>query len=288
MRPYYQRISYRVLKLFLDTVRVRLPNRSILVPCRELSSLGSLFWTPSWKTDLLARIFSCREGAVLDIGANVGQTLFDFLVAAPDRAYWGFEPNVRCVTYLNRIIEMNGLINAKVIPAALGLAPALVELHRLAGSDTDSAAFINRFTRPNWNLKSDYIACLRFDDISPVLKLDRIAICKIDVEGFELEVLSGMREMLRERRPPVLCEVLDADENADFGIHVKRIEQLESLLRDVDYRIFRVVKSDAVHFDRIEIIEEFSRKRWTKQREDDCDYVFMHRADPLAETLRSA
>jgi FkbM family methyltransferase len=223
-----------------------------------------------------------RPGALLDIGANVGQTLFDFLATGAKSRYIGFEPNARCSAYLSRLIQRNGLTQATLAPVALGDSAALLQLHSFSTSDTDSSAFIHSFVRPKCETRGEYIPCLRFDDIAGSLGIDRIALCKIDVEGFELEALRGMRATLQTHRPPILCEVLDADAAAGLGLHAERIDQLQALLSGTDYLIYQINKTAGGRLAGIEPVPTLPKRRRSKAAEDDCDYLFAHRGDSLA------
>jgi len=285
VRPYYQVVSFRILRRVFKKIRVRLPTRTIEVPCRDPICLSSLFWEPSWKTQLIARVLAERPGAFIDVGANVGQTLFDYLATGAKSGYFGFEPNVRCAAYLSRLVSHNALGGVALVPIALGDSAELLQLHSLGSSETDSAAFIHPFVRPNWETRSEFIPSLRFDEVLRPLGIEQISLCKIDVEGFELEVLRGMKSVLGDLRPPVLCEVLDADAQADLAVHAERLDRLGSLLDQADYRIFHVNKTSAGLFAGLQEITDFPKRRWDKALESQSDYLFVHRLDPVAGGL---
>jgi FkbM family methyltransferase len=226
-----------------------------------------------------------RPGAFLDVGANVGQSLFDYLATGANSTYIGFEPNIRCATYLSALIRRNALAGVTLVPVALGDAASLLELHSLPDSETDSAAFVHAFIRPGWQTRREYIPCLRFDDIAGPLGIEQIALCKIDVEGFELEVLRGMKKTMAVLKPPILCEVLDADANADIAVHHDRIARLQAALTDLDYVIFHLHKTAGGRCAGLEPMAEIPKRRWTKEAEDQCDYLFAHRMDALPGKL---
>jgi FkbM family methyltransferase len=285
MRPYYQLVSYRILRRCFKTIKVRLPARRIAVPSRDPNCLSSLFWEFSWKTQVIGAALALRPGTFLDVGANVGQSLFDYLATGANSAYFGFEPNIRCATYLSALIRRNALDRATLVPVALGDAASLLELHTPSESETDSAAFIHAFVRPHWRTRREYIPCLRFDDIAGLLGIGQIALCKIDVEGFELEVLRGMSTTLAALKPPILCEVLDADADADMAVHGDRIARLQAALADLDYRIFHLRKTADGRCAGLEPIAEIPKRKWAKEAEEQCDYLFAHRSDAFPGEL---
>ena len=59
------------------------------------------------------------------------------------------------------------------------------------------------------------------------LDIARLDLIKIDVEGMEMEVLQGGRDLLCKLRPLMIVEAIKADRAA-----------LEALLLGMDYRIF--------------------------------------------------
>ncbi len=60
---------------------------------------------------------------------------------------------------------------------------------------------------------------------------------KIDVEGFETEVLEGGRNLLDRIRPDIVCEVLR---------RAPRISDLEDLMRSFDYRFYHITNDGLV------------------------------------------
>ena len=93
-RPYYQRVPYRLLRLVQSEVKLRLGARTVDVPTTPIESLAFLYWEPSWKAEIIRAVLAKRPGVFLDVGANVGTTLLDYLACDhPPASYVGFEPN---------------------------------------------------------------------------------------------------------------------------------------------------------------------------------------------------
>jgi FkbM family methyltransferase len=158
---------------------------------------------------LISELLRQRPGAFIDVGVNVGQTLCKVLACDPARLYVGFEPQIACCFYVDQFIRKNALLNAKVIPIALGEVSGLLELH--ANGDTDEMATLE-ITSPGERVvaaqRKVQVAVMRGDEAIHQLRLGAIAVIKIDVEGAELTVLRGLDETLRRLRPAVLFEVL--------------------------------------------------------------------------------
>lgn len=127
----------------------------------------------------------------LDIGANRGiytiiaPTLFGY------KKVHAFEPNLDVVEILNKNIELNSLQNkVHVHHLALGEKAGLADfdcdpMHKGGGrivSDSDSS--------------KNQVRVLPLDELEPAIDSTRISFVKIDTEGFEFSVLSGMKQTL--------------------------------------------------------------------------------------------
>jgi len=174
------------------------------------------------------------------------------------------------------VIRANFLDQFVVIPAGLADENKCLGLYRKSGSTEDAAATIRQNLRPARESEVEFIPCFKFDELRHSLSVKEISFIKIDVEGAELEVLVGMRKSLQECRPIVLCEVLFADKNADLEQHEHRNNRLARVLRELDYRIFQLIKSsNKEDIIGVKQIEKFTSVYWTTQNEDLCDYLFL-------------
>ncbi|MBR1092286.1 FkbM family methyltransferase [Bradyrhizobium manausense] len=268
------------------------PRFQTLVNGRTLSIVGreravahlASDWRPKWKAQLLQRILKLREGAFVDIGANLGQTLLDFMSSASSRRYVGFEPNLKCVEVLTGIVARNGLTNAEIVPAGLSSSTRLQKLFIGDDSRTDEAATMVRDLRPGRRTTVQWVPCFKFDDLTDQLNLTQIAAIKIDVEGFEAEVISGMAESLKRFQPWIICEVLLRDKEADANFYSERSSRLIKLINETNYRVFRILKTaDAMSAIRLEHVTEFPNEIWTPERSEQCDYLFAPRVASESE-----
>lgn len=69
-------------------------------------------------------------------------------------------------------------------------------------------------------------------------------VMKIDVEGFELEVLRGGAAFLEAKRPDFVCEVLPGGADRDF-------EQVEAMLAPLGYRFFQSLDRGLIRRERL-------------------------------------
>jgi FkbM family methyltransferase len=158
---------------------------------------------------VIAELLRHNEGAFIDVGVNVGQTLCKLLATGERRRYIGFEPQIACCFYVDQFIRHNGIADAHVIPVALGVEPGVLELFADNDDVDESASFdASGFRATMSATRKVLVPVLRGDTAIVQLRLDKIAVLKIDVEGAELDVLRGLPDTLRLWQPPVMFEVL--------------------------------------------------------------------------------
>jgi FkbM family methyltransferase len=233
-------------------------------------------WAPDWKTELVKEFLSCRPGLFLDVGANVGQTMLDYLASGTGGGYIGFEPNPRAAEYILDLIDHNGLSDCSVVPAALSDRNGIATFYMQVRGTVDRAATLVADLRPNRAVQAEHVSCHRFDDISASLLGGRpVSLVKVDVEGAELPALRGMEKLLRTG-PWLICEVNGRDPNADAAAYRAEIGELKAFLNETGYVPFRVEKTEGYRkvggFVRI---DAFPDTILTPENHHGFDYVFI-------------
>jgi FkbM family methyltransferase len=135
-------------------------------------------------------------GTVIDAGANIGTHTVSYgeKVGAQGHVY-AFEPfalSFECVKF-----NCRNLPQVSCHYAALGRAPGFAKV--IPPGDTNMGTTITE-------LAPEGIAVLAIDGLA----IGRCDFIKIDVEGFELEVLLGARETIAKYHPIFLIELNDA------------------------------------------------------------------------------
>jgi FkbM family methyltransferase len=149
---------------------------------------------------------------VVDVGANLGEyTLIAARRVGPAGRVFAFEPHPGNNRLLTRSIETNGLANVDVFPFALSDARGQAFLDVSSGSHSGLA----RLTDSDGSGGNVAVACETLDTVRDRERIPRVALLKIDVEGFEPAVLRGAERTLTEDRPAVFFEANDLVASAD-------------------------------------------------------------------------
>jgi len=145
--------------------------------------------------------------ALLDVGANVGT--HSIALARDFGAVHAFDPNSALWPRFERNVALSG--RANVTLHKFGLADQAQDLPFYlpegANSGLGTLSGAERYDRPLVQAGTARIE--RGDDALAAAGIAEIDAIKIDVQGFEKEVLTGLRETLRTSRPVVWLEVGD-------------------------------------------------------------------------------
>lgn len=148
------------------------------------------------------------DGAILDIGANIGITAVILAKKHPGATIYAFEPVPGNRKALERIARFYRLKNVNIFAQALGDENGEIAMkmpiHR--GARMQGLSHVIESTVPE---KGEvFITPIqRLDDIPELAAIPKISAVKIDVENFEYFVLKGGEALLRKHQPLVFCEL---------------------------------------------------------------------------------
>ncbi len=196
------------------------------------------FWEDSFAALIRLHPELFRGGDVLDAGANIGYTAWQFVRAIDSgRAVHAFEPEPQNLEALRRVAARDTGAR-KIVPvhAAVGAAAGVIHLcvntkhpgdHRVLTDNFDeSSRGMPRLEVPMVSL-DDYVAALR--------PAPPIAFVKIDVQGFELSVCQGMEKLLAANPNLTIALEYMPEAMTDLGFSA---EALLQWLRDRDFFIY--------------------------------------------------
>jgi FkbM family methyltransferase len=168
-----------------------------------------------------------RPALFLDVGANYGTHSILFLSAGiPTIA---FEPNPNCFSYFQAVCKLNGLEEWRWEQVAIGDRTGQVELvypedETWLGSV--SSDFVSNI-KDSRKVITEQVSLKKIDDYLSDMSHDKILI-KIDVEGFEREVIEGASQLLSCYKPKIIFE----------SNNVKSRREFFRLLSDYGYSVY--------------------------------------------------
>lgn len=182
--------------------------------------------------DIIGKIL--KQGDVfVDVGANIGlMSIYAGLKVGEKGSVYAFEPNPNTKSLLLENIHLNKIKNIKVEGLALSNEIKDSKIYDRWDINRGGASLI----KPSNPTQSYDIHETTF---SEYFNLDQeIKLIKIDVEGFELEVLKGAEAfILNTKTPPVLIIEFSSMRVNTFG---EDTEPLYTYLKDLGkYRIFK-------------------------------------------------
>jgi FkbM family methyltransferase len=152
-----------------------------------------------------------KGDCVVDVGAWIGLHAVAFgKRVGPEGSVIALEPDPENRRHLSEHIRLNGVgETVTVLPVAAGDRTALVRF----ASDGTSQSHIEAGGASHGG---DSAVCVPLDELLPRA---RVAVLKIDVEGYEEKVLAGAARLLAdpERRPRLICVEVHPYAWADAG-----------------------------------------------------------------------
>lgn len=136
----------------------------------------------------------------LDIGANVGYyTALALARIGPKGRVIAVEPDPEAFGYLQRTVAANGEDRTTVVNKGLAEAPSTLRLYRNLSNRGDNRFYAN-------DLANGYleVEVARADDLLAGLGIQRVDFIKMDVQGFEGHVLSGLERTIRNSNSLVM------------------------------------------------------------------------------------
>jgi FkbM family methyltransferase len=137
-------------------------------------------------------------GTIIDIGSNKGQFVLEAIKWHPNSRIFAFEPLSPERAVMERVLA--GLPSLTVYPFALGEQDAITQIHVSSAADSSSILEQTPLQAHSFpgtqNVRRDEITIRRLDHLLDRATLKAPVLCKIDVQGYELNVLRGFGGLL--------------------------------------------------------------------------------------------
>jgi FkbM family methyltransferase len=191
---------------------------------------NGIFWRglyKGWSEEQALRLWEklCANAqTVIDVGANMG--IYSLLTKAlnPKAKIYAFEP----IKHLHRKLKLNCEINrydVLCIHAAVSNKNGVANIFMAPGGIATASLNCNELRTQKEQV--EIIALAAYIESEAI---DVVDLIKIDVEGFEPQVLEGMGKHLALMKPTILIEILDDEAG----------KKIESLVKECGYLYFNI------------------------------------------------
>lgn len=165
-----------------------------------------------WHSGIIGEIV--KNKAILDIGANIGNHTLYYILECGAGSVYCFEPIKDTFEILKKNVEINcveniaHLFNKGVGKVSCNAKVSIYDKENIGGTMIEPSETGN-------------IEIISIDELKIV---EDIGLVKIDVEGFEIEVLKGMMKTLYKNKPYITIEIRD-----------RNFDEARSLLLPIGY-----------------------------------------------------
>lgn len=164
-----------------------------------------------WAENELSFLLGLIEAGdtVVDIGAHIGTFTVPFAKkVGPQGCVVALEPQRLIFQNLNANLVINHLTNVRAHHVLCGREPYFLELNEKVVAESENSGSFS--VKPSARQPRKW-SRTRAEPLDALLQgLPSLKLIKIDVEGFEQEVLAGAAETVARLRPIIHCECLNA------------------------------------------------------------------------------
>ena len=210
----------------------------LLNPVIDNGVEGSLYYFGTYERGTLDFISNnLKQGDVFfDIGANIGlMSIYASLQVGNKGSVFSFEANPETAAILKYNIELNNLKNIIVVNKAVGDKNDRITLYNDSAIKNRGGASL---IKPDVVSESFEVELIRLDSETEYQDMP-VHMVKIDVEGFEMDVLKGMEKILRNKAPKLIIEC-SADRNNNYN----SVYEIYDFIKKCNaYKIFKLSRT---------------------------------------------
>lgn len=141
-----------------------------------------------------------KNAVILDVGANIGNHTIFFAKECSAKKIYAFEPTEKTFQILEENIKINQLTN---IVVAMNIA--------LGAKDTNVDMIVDAKDAGSNRVEENACGGIAMNALDNLIIDDYIDFIKMDVEGYEYEVLKGAEQTIAKYKPDIFVEIFDVN-----------------------------------------------------------------------------
>ena len=223
-------ISWKIIRLLKlkNYKAVFWGNRIINIQYNSFHAMWLMYnyWL-DWDEFNLIKNYLLEGDTVVDIGANIGTySLWMSKFTGSNGKVFAFEPDRNNYLRLNNNIGLNQLVSK------------ITAVQKAVGNINGCVSFTSGLDGENHIAKSNLkdtviVSCVKLDNFFYDNQIGHISYMKVDVEGFELDVLKGCMNYIMTKK----IEIIQLEINQTIRNSGSDAEELTDYLRRHDYRL---------------------------------------------------
>ncbi|HIP69969.1 MAG TPA: FkbM family methyltransferase [Anaerolineae bacterium] len=174
-----------------------------------------IYYRGSYEAGTLDIIEKCLrpDDIFIDVGANIGlMSLLAATCIGKEGCVYAFEPEPHTYSLLQNNISMNSIQNILTFNIGLGATQGAQEIYNNQEDNRGTSSFIKHSSEA---VKTAEVPITTLDDFVIENQIRSIRMMKVDVEGWEMEVLQGAQTLLSSPQAPIVC----IEYNTNFPHH---------------------------------------------------------------------
>jgi len=220
----------------MDNKKFRVPTNKVLDGNEYFTNKASIHWNSQSRNRVIQL---CKDkNSVIDIGAHIGITTLHWLAEGFNQVH-AFEINP---SHYDCLVENTLEYKDRINYYSYGCGKETAQVYGGYKSRKNSGTFtiIDKHLLSTW--RADEIFEI---DIKPLdtHQFDSVSLIKIDVEGWELEVLQGSLDTIQTHQPLLFIEY--GHGNHHKILHKYDDKVFQTLMSDLNYIEYEVVGADA-------------------------------------------
>jgi len=170
----------------------------------------------------------------IDIGANIGLQSIRMAQSVTNTGHvYSFEPLFHLQNKFKRNIALNKFENVTLFPFALSDAADEIT-YSINENNWNQGTF--SLQHKNSGTTAQQITIKVADQLTEIQLLPHLELIKIDVEGFEFQVIKGLEKTIKKHKPRIIFEY----DNNYWGANGQKIGDCFEFLRGMNYDLYQI------------------------------------------------